>query len=321
MKNVAIYKPLKIVYFVDDKKDTAAWSYEVANVAKILAERGQEVDIISDNDLTRRKDGVGDESECYNIFNAYRDELDYYDRIIVWSGLFSRDKEGEGVIKRLRDKTDRLDFMYTDMRLGCTDYSLFDNIYSQATHSDLGIGAKYGGVAEFLCYKHEPKILSKLIEHKGFPHGPRYYFGGTERNRLKDFLEYVWRPDCQVTGKSDTLHFDTRVDRHEYMELLDNSRYSIVIADEDYNEKTFITPRFYENAMHDIVSFCDYKWDFGEHIVSKESWLRVTNYVELRDKMKELDDDHDKYIETLLSQRKMIKKEYISGDYVYSLIK
>jgi len=313
--NIAIYKPLKKVYFHDDSEDNAAWSYEIAHVAKILAKNGHDVYMISESDLNDnpRIEGIGQGS----IESTY-------DRIIIWSGTFKDDVNGEAIIATLRKQTPRLDFMLTDLRLVPQDkelYKLFDNVYTQATRNIASVPVEnqiYAGVAEFLPFGHEYKqTVEQAMENKRVD----YYFGGTERGRLMDFLEYVWRPECLITTKSAFLKVENRVNRKEYMALLDATKYSIVIADVDYNDNYFITPRPYEYYMHDIICFVDNKFDRDGHIIPLDSWLRVNNFKELKEKMGMIDSMPELHQQWLMWQREQMTPDLIDGSYVYNLIK
>jgi hypothetical protein len=313
---VGIYKPFKKVFFHDDKEDNAAWSYEVVHVAKILAERGDEVYMLSETDL---KDGVFE-----RIHPGSAEEVGMkYDRIIIWSGSFQLDKYKDEIIPMLAARTPRLDFMLTDLRLVPENkelYRLFNNIYTQATDIIPGIPTDkqwYGGVAEFLPYKHEYK---RSVEEAMEAKDTEFYFGGTERGRLMDFIEYVWRPGHVITTKTAFFRLENRCGRDDYMKLLEGTRFSIVIADVLYNENHFITPRPFEYYMHDIVCFVDNKYDPDFHLIPEDSWLRVHNYKELREKMNELIVNPALHRQWLLWGREQITPALTSGDYVYEQI-
>jgi hypothetical protein len=305
---IGVYKPFMPVYFDDDKDDMNAVSYEVVNVAKIFAERGHEMVMLSPTDLHRM------DTPLHNIRDA-NEEDDRFDRIILYSGSFHLDENGDGIIPKLRKKTDRLDFLLTDLRLLPENRALlheFNHIYTQATRPIFGDDT-YGGVAEFYPYqKAEVEPGTKDIG---------YYFGGTERGRLDDFLEYVWRPDCLVTTKSATLGINNRVNRHEYKDLLDRAKYSVVIADEEYNDRHFITPRHYENISHNIVSFVDSKFDPDAHIIPHDDWRRVNNYIELREKINHLEANPLERERIAMEQWKEFKPEFVDGSYVYNKLR
>lgn len=311
---IGIYKPFKKVFFHDDAEDNAAWSYEVVHVAKIFAERGDQVFMLSETDL---KDGV--------FSNIARGSIeDTFDRIIIFSGTFKEDKHGEDIIAKLAAQTPRLDFLLTDLRLVPENkelYNLFNTIYTQATKPIPGIPEekqKYGGVAQFLPYKHEwSRTVEEAIKAKKTP----FYFGGTERGRLDDYIEYVWRPNHVITTKTAFFNMENRVTRDEYMKLLDDTKYSIVIADVEYNQNHFITPRPYENFMHDIISFTDHKFDPDGTIIPLDHWLRVHNFKEMYEKIMHLEKEPMEREMLLDWQRLQVKNEYIRGDYVYETLK
>ena len=309
---IAIYKPFKETFFHDDTKDNAAWSYEVVNCARILVEHGgHEVYILSETDLM---DGI-----IPGIFRG--DVEDTYDRTIIWSGTFNLDPLGDSVIKKLRARTDRLDFILTDFALLPEDHALFeefDNIYTMASRPIPGIGGVYGGLAELRAYHVEfRETIPEVISRKR----TEFYFGGTERKRLADFLEYVWRPGHVITTKSAFLGIENRVDRDEYFRLLDDAKYSICIADEQCNDNYFMSPRPYEYFAHDIICFTDMKFDPDFKLIPQDSWLRVSNYKEMREKMWELNDSPEKHEEMLAWQRSQLTPDKVDGSFVYDRLK
>lgn len=305
---IGFYKPFIPIYFHDDSNDLNATSYEVVNVMKIFAEKGHKCYILSGSDLI--------DGKIKNINNGFLDEK--YDRIFLYGGPFNLKRDDGNIINILKEKTKRLSYVLTDLR--CIPprkdyYSLFNDFYSQSTLRYLGrVKNIYGGVAEFRCYK------MKFEEYDKSKKDIKIYFGGTTRNRLKKYLEYVYRPNVMITGKSEELKFNNRVKRNEYFDLLRRTRYSIVFADDVYNINYFITPRFYENVEFGIINLVDFDWDMGERIVKLNDWCRVRTYLEMMKKIDELEENDKKYNEILEFQRSKVKKEYITGDYVYEVL-
>lgn len=308
---IGIYKPFKKVFFHDDREDNAAWSYEVVNLAKILVKNGHTVYILSETDLI--------EGSFYGILKGSIE--DTYDRTIIFGGTFSLDKYSDSIIEMLSKKTERLDFVLTDLALQPADkslYKFFRNIYTMATEPLPGIGGKYGGLAEFRTLdisfdkSIEESITNKTVE---------FYFGGTERKRLDDFLEYVWRPGHVVTTKSAFLGIENRVTRDEYFKLMNSAKYSICIADKECNENHFMSPRPYECYAHDMIAFTDAKFDIDCALIPVDSYLRVKDYKELRTKMNELNENQEKYVELLAWQRAQFTSDKVDGSYVYNLLK
>jgi hypothetical protein len=305
--NIGLYKVCYEVCFHDDANDLHAISYEVVNLAKIFASHGDKVSMLSKSDLV--------DGKLEGIVNGNLEQR--YDRIILVGGVFAKEKDQQ-IVEHLRAVTDRLDFYLTDIR--CTpqnqhDWELFDNVYTQATRNISFVprdDQQYGGVSELACFGSTPTHEQKDIV---------YSFGGTERGRLGDLIEYVWRPDCVWTGKSQFFDIDTRVDRPTYLDVMDRTKYSIVIMDTVYNNEHFITPRHYEHCIRGIVSFMDAKCDPDEHLMKHNDFRRVNNYFELKNKMNQLESD-DVFRQAILrNQIAEVPEPFVNGDYVYSILK
>jgi len=325
---IGIYKPYFPALFGDDKNDMNATSYEVTNVAKIFAKFGHEVHILSKTDLEKhnhiKKDILfGRIEKNKSLGSIQKGSIDdKFDRIILYGGPWHLENE-EYIPVKLREQTERLDFLLTDIRVMPHKewmMGLFDNFYSQSTNDELfGWKTKYGGVAEFRCYQMKlEKPTLQTIKDKGI----HMYFGGTTRNRLEKYKEYIWnhKNDWVITGKSEQLGFNNRVTRDMFLEMLHQSKYSLTFVDVDYEENNFITPRHYENIENNIVGFADVDWDKGEQIMRADDWRRVKNFKELYTKIRSLDREPRKHLELLKAQHKEIKPEFIDGSYVYKCL-
>jgi hypothetical protein len=311
MTSLGIFKPYKKVFFHDDREDLSAVSYEVVNVAKIFAERGHNVTMLSPTDLEDDFEFIG----LRNIRQGRLEDREHFDRVFLFSGSFAKDSIGEAVIPFLRLITPRLDFLLTDLRLQPSQqmWKSFTKVYTQATSPlDIipqDIPQQYGGIAELDCYKLQRRTqIEKDID---------YAFFGTERGRLQDILEYVKNDECLWIGKSDTFNFDTRVPRDKFKEMLDKVKFSIVIADEEYNKNKFITPRLYEHTRHHIITFVDDKFDRDFHLEPQNSFYRVKNREELFRKMNLVKSDDVMQQMRLQQQWNRITSEMINGNYVY----
>ena len=142
------------------------------------------------------------------------------------------------------------------------------------------------------------------------------------RNRHSDFLEYVYRPNVKYNAKVmlPGLFVDNRVGREEYLKSLKKATYSIVIADIDYNDVGFITMRHYENAMNGVISFIDHKYDRYFTMISAWDWRRVTSFVDMMAKIKELEENPVKKSNILDFQKTEILDSYISGKACYDIL-
>lgn len=316
---IGIYKPFKEIMFVDDTLDNAAWSYEIVHIAQIYAERGHNVVILSPNDLSKdpepwAKKGIYDGQEM--LFND--NVMTELDRVMIWCGSFELDKYQDEIITYLKSYAKRLDFFLTDKKLVPTDTNLlglFDNIYVQGTLPVYKNDDKFGSLGELLPYKFEwDRTIEESIKLKE----TEFYFGGTERDRLDDFIEYVWRPGHLITTKTAFFNFENRIPRDEFMSTLDKAKYSVVITDVENNKLHFISPRPYELYMHDIIAFFDYKYDVDNHF-DKHPMTIVNSYKDMRQKMNEINANENLYKEILQHQRKQITKDITNGKYVYEM--
>lgn len=302
---IGIYKVGKRVMFLDDDADTAAWSYEVVNCFKILQGLGHDVHMLSPtDDPSVRGEPSGP-----------------YERIILVSGSFELEALGVDIVHTLRHMTPRLDFLFTDMRLHppYKMWHLFDNVYSQSTQgavviggSYVDVGSTYAHIADLIAYGFTG--FTNTVEEAISGKDVEFFFGGTERGRLQSFLEYVWRPGHVVYTKSASLAIENRSGRHEYLDTLSRSKFSIVIADEDYNTAGFVTPRPYEAWVRDVVTFVEKDFDPDAMIVPKNDYFRVANYVEMRRKMAELLNDKTAWAAALEVQRSRITNAICKGE-------
>jgi len=298
---IGIYKPYKTIYFDSLVNDYAGWSREVVPIAQIFAERGHQIYMLSKTDLKKNQ-----YKNIYNTCTAHQ-----LDRIFFFNG--GREKNKPNVLEELKLKTNRLDLLLTDLKLVPDRLELFNNIY---THSKRMY--KYGGLAESSSmYNAVFEPLDIVVKRKNI----KYYFAGAMHSRLIDFFEYVWRPDCLIHGKAEILNLNNRIGYAECIKVQKKSKYSIVIADIEYNKRGFITPRYFDNIVNDIISFVDYKYDPDEIFIKKNDWRRVESYLELNNKMNFLEKNPKKYFKLLQKQRAEVKKSYITGQFTYSLLK
>lgn len=292
--NIGIYKIGKEI-IVNEKGDFAGWSNEPLSLARVFKRFGNDVTILSD---------ISDKVSEF----SYEDR-DRFDGIVVVSGPMSLEKN-PNIIQQLRQKTDRYALFATDMKLFAGhEFDVFDKIFWNATRNK-DSRYSYSGDLELMYFDFKQKDTEKRFD---------FYFGGGERNRSQDFFEYVWRPGHVLNIKSTTLGIDNRVGRDEYMQQLSRAKYSIVIADGEYNAINFVNTRHAENNMNNVISFVDKKFDQAGDIIPIDDFRRVGSYIEMAAKIKLLNENPKLYGEVLRKQKAEIKPEYISGQYVYDL--
>jgi len=284
---IGIYKPGKKVYFYENTEDHASWSAEVTNIAKIFVNHGHHVIMLSETDL------INSEHLTTIVDRPI-------DRIYVYNGVGPSDDE----IKGLKVHTNDIRLIITDLKLVPDELEHYTHIYTQSKQLH-----EYGAIEQ------NPLVN---YQEQSYPKDIKFYFGGTERNRLKEIIEYIYRPGIIWKGKSSFFDFNNYIPYHEHVEMLKRTEYTIVIGDETYNEIGFVTPRFYECAMYGVIPFVSNTFDKDELILPANSYLRVNSYKEMIEKMRRLDEDADlkKHIVSTLS---LIcnNKSVTSGDEIY----
>lgn len=307
---IGIYKPFKKVFFHANDEDYAGWSYEVVNIAKVLERNGHLVHILSETDLQH-----GD------ISNIVPGSIDaHYDRIIFMCGTFNENEIARA--HELRKNTPRFDFILTDLKLQPDEetYKLFDNVYTQSPIQieSIPVPQKYAGTCELKVLDFEfPDSIEESIANKDI----NFYFGGGERGRLDDFIEYVWRPDHVWHAKSEFFGIENRIEISQHLAKVKRSKYSVVIADVIYNMNSFVTPRPYECFMSDVVAFTPDSYDNQGIIIPKGHFLRVHSFKDMHMKMQQLNSNPALLMEVLTWQREQIKREFTSGEYTYAHLK
>ncbi len=290
---IGIYKPGKTIYFFENEEDHASWSYEVTQIAKIFAAHGDQVFILSKTDY--------DES----IENITAKETHGVDKIFVFNGVFENENK---LIAQLQCICKDINLIVTDLALLPKRMNIFKNIYSQSKNFHT-----YAAIEQNVLFNYQPHnpITQKTLY---------YYFGGTERGRLADIIEYIWRPACQWFGKSEFFKFKNYIPYHKHLEKLEKAFSTIVIGDEAYNQIGFVTPRYYEAIKYDVIAFVDNKFDPDCLILQKDDWCRVSSYQELYNKQRILKENKEAYNKIIALQHSRITQDIISGNNIYNLL-
>ena len=290
---IGFYKPLKKIYFKENKEDHSSWSIECVNIMKILAANYNKVYILTETDY--------EENMIDHITAVPPVKLD---RIFVMNGNFVNPAEEEQLLLSYNCP---IDIIVTDLAL-FHDWPFIREKYSQS--KQLGI---YAHIEENQLFQYVPsEKYKKTID---------YYFGGTERKRTKAFFEYIYRPNCLWKGKSQSLNIIDYVPEKKHLSYLNKTKTTIVIGDETYNHIGFVTPRFYECIIHNVVCFFEYDFDPDELIISKKSWFRVSSYQEFYTKQKQLLNNEELWKAKLQEQQALITYSMIAGSNIYNALK
>lgn len=293
--NIGIYKPGKKIFFYKNTEDHASWSIEITNFAKLLADNGNVVYILSETDYI---------DEYTNIIKGNPENI-YLDRIFVFNGVFTNITEKE-LIKSLLILSQKVDFICTDLELITKNPDYYNEIYTSSKRL-----YTYAPLQEITLYNYK---YSDTPE-KTIP----YYFGGTERGRTADFFEYIIRPNCEWYGKSPSLGLIKYLPYDEHIEKLKTAKTTILIADEKFNDIGFITHRYYESAKYQVICFADYKFDPDEIMIPLDDWRRVSSYKELIEKQKYLDENPEFY-QNLITKQNLELFSKIHGRNIYDSI-
>jgi len=292
MNNIGIAKLGKKVFFHDTSEDFASWSDEVVNTFHIFQDFGHKVHFLTESDLR------DDEKEPL---------LDKYDRIYIFAGY-----DESHALETLKTQSDDIRLLVTDLRLvPNVDLRMFSKIYSQSPENHLNHSDMIFLPPTSMFYKYDRKNVEKDI---------KIYYGGGMRNKHKDFLEYVYRPNVKFNSKILLPGYfsDNRVGRNMHVYLLERTKYSIVIGDIEYCDIGYITLRHYENISANVISFMDSKFDKYETQMKKNDYRRVSSFEGMLSKIDELENDITKYNNIIKLQNEEIKPSYVTGEDCYS---
>lgn len=293
--NIAIYKPTKKIFFYENQEDHASWSTEIVNISKMLAAKGHKVYIFSPTDYRE---------DIENITAKYTE--DRIDKVFIFNGAWAEDNEEE-ILKMFMLHTSDINYILSDMRLMTKHPGAYKHIFTQSKRL-----YDYGAIQEHV-------MIHEVAWGEKFEKTIQYYFAGTERNRTKDFMEYVNRPECEWYGKSETLGVNKYIPHHEHIEKLKHAKYTICIADVNYNENGFVNDRYYEAARLGVICFGDSKWDPDELIMRKDDWRRVSSFAELQAKIAILEKYSVEYLQLLGYQHSKLF-DACFGHNIYNLI-
>jgi hypothetical protein len=307
MKNykIAIYKVG--TNFSLTANDTNFAQQEIKNVINILRVNGNSIYILGDNKTEEDTFNNLAKIKFVNYAKPIKEEFDY---LLVFNGPYPRNiiNEYEN-LKHMTKFAKKSFFIVTDLRIKLYDqfHELFDKVLTQSKRQLNSIKAKqaYSGMPQSILFDTSFSASFNILPNtQQVKKDKLIVFGGNERNRTKDFIEYIIRPNVEYYGKSSTFSpEDNRLPTQEYMKLFRRTKYSIVIADKEYNQNGFITQRYYECLANDVIPFVDYKYDQDNIAIKQDDFRRVYGYEDVLKKIKILENDRGKYDEVIRRQQ------------------
>lgn len=278
MNKIVFYKPGKPILF-NEENDTAAFSRENVNLINFLLDTNNKVLILSETDNTILK----------------TNKVDFCDILFISNGVLSENEEE--YIQSINSKYKIL--LSTDLTLTKMFNFSYDYILTQ-TKYDLSNIAGYPKGKYIYAHLEKIFLLNRDVNYNIFNNFNNkkdiIYFAGDERDRTDDMQEYIWNKNNVIwNGKSHTLNIRNKVSIKEVEENYKKYKYTIVIADKEYNKYNFVTQRFYEASINGVIPFLDSKFDQDNLILAKNHFLRVNNYKELNEKINYLQKNDNIY--------------------------
>ena len=311
---IGIYKPGKKIFFYKNEEDHASWSIEITSIIKMFAEHGDNVYILSDSI----------QNSIPNVQQAVTPDIKL-DKVIVYCGVFNKDINLFATLKKTYECP--IEIIVTDLAITPENISAYDTIYLETNnsyayfkdHTSLDmVETTYLPIGKniLIGFDRNSIDIDKVIANKSI----QYYFGGTEKNRLNDYIEYVYRPECISYGKSAFFSYKNYIPYHEHLQMMDRAKYSIVIGDEKYNKIGMVTPRYYECIIHGVIAFVDSKFDPDELYIKHDDFRRVKSFKDLYTKMKILDENQQLYRSILARQYSEISEDDCKGESIYTIL-
>jgi hypothetical protein len=299
---IGMYKIGKKIIFGDEHDDKNCYAHEFITLAKIFVKFGHEVVILSEVEF------------CKDFGIRKATSLENFDIIYFLSGglednLFF-------TFTNLRQRSRRIGFIITDLRCTLEDrfYQFVDKVFTQSNFniSDIKAMQGYNGMPQSIFFEEDQySFYNNVIQDKT----KEIVFGGTERNRTQHFCEYVYRPNVEFYGKSDTFNLkDNRVGFNEFAKVLRGAKYSIIIADDYYYENGFVTQRYCDCILNDVIPLVDENYDFGEIFINKYDYRRVANFTDVIEKINTFNKNDNIRIDILFKQKEKIPKSAFTGE-------
>lgn len=308
---ILIYKPgWKIRFNISDNTYVLV-NPEVKNLYNILVKK-HIVHVVSNTDLKQK------------LFN-----YDEYDIKILFCGrLFydknqdnSKLKEERKKIKKIFNNNCKQYYFITDLELYNRNKKFLKKInFINITQSQkFGL---YGGLEKLFLYN------NNFLEFNNNKKEKLIYIGNQRFNKRNDKIKkYLLQLNADIYGDwkcsfmKNYSNYKGKIKFKTVPEKLNEYWYGLCITDKSYRKNNFITPRFYEYILSNVIVFCDKEYDKDEILIKYNDFRIVKNVKELEFKINKLNNDKKFRNRILKEQKKFLINNTKIEKYIYNILK
>jgi hypothetical protein len=282
MKNIGIYKFYKDIYIDENTFNVDTFGYS----AIIAKETWNFINIL------KRKANITILSSYNGKYNLDDMQNERFDKIIVFSGKFSKDKYGEKVFKILRKMTDEIIYIaITIKNEPQTDiYKYVDKLYAQ-------MFKPYGRMYHAKSVEIMSNIWSAIdnYHHIHIPYEENktnlFYYDTNDADayKRKEIFEFIYRPGFTfyIRGVPEITPQYASIKTHE--EYLKNSKFTFVTNSKKLYQHGLVSARVYENIFFGVLTLMPLHYD-KYHFERFDNELRVKTFSGLLERMNRPDE-------------------------------
>ena len=207
-------------------------------------------------------------------------------------------------------------YFWTDPRYDLKKNPLFDSIPPKAILSQEPI--YYAHLDKLILYEKDQPLpfkhdifFSILMNNTGEKHRKKMVkdvINWLNQEKLNYEIKGDWKKDKDILGYP--------LEEKNVLPYLANVKYSFNVGKNPW----WSSQKYWEMVISDVICFY---WGYDEAglVLEKDSWLRVRDGIDVIEKVKQLEEDPHFRTEVLMSQRKQLKAEYYTGEFIYQIIK
>ncbi len=300
--NIGIYKFYKDLYINSELKNSAEHGYsamlatEVWNFIDVLKERNTNVTVLSSYKGQYALDNMQNEK---------------FDKIIVFSGKFSKDKYGEKVFKTLKKMTDELIYIVIDIRNEpkTNVYKYVDKLYAVSfmPYGRMFYAKKVDSLsAVYAAFHIYENIFTPYEEQKT----NLFYYdtNDTDDRKYREILEFIYRPGFVFYIRNAKNIPSGFASFNTHFEYLKKSKFSFATNLEKLYRYGLVSGRIYENIIFGMLTFTTPEYD-KHKLEINDNELKVRNFSEMLEKMNYSDEWRINKVRELKQQAKEVVKK------------